>query len=70
MGPFVHTKYSSVTRQASSWYSDASFFVIDILPWFMRGGSKHDGLYSGNFAFYNDLGISSNGRGFRTILIL
>ena len=52
MGPFQqYLDGDNSSRWHSSWYSDHSYFVDSINPWFDQGGSNYGGGLAGQFSF-------------------
>ena len=68
MGPFNTAQYSSLSRNISSWYANYSFFIHSNSPWFHRGASYIDGLYTGLFAVTNMYGLANDDVSFRVVL--
>ncbi|HIR73896.1 TPA: hypothetical protein IAB95_00150, partial [Candidatus Ventrenecus avicola] len=46
LGPFVEVDYTNI----GSWYSERSESVSTLIPWFARGGGRHNGFCSGTFS--------------------
>lgn len=57
------------TGETFYWYEDYYSFIIDSLPWFIRGGSYKHLHYDGIFAYGNASGIANYFMSFRTILV-
>ncbi len=53
----------------TSWYSDYSYFVGALGPFFLRGGSYWATSDAGLFYFYRDSGDSGYNGGFRSVLV-
>ena len=59
----------TITSYKSSWYQDFAVLVTGSYPWFIRGGYFDDTSIAGVFAFTNDTGGASSGRGSRMVLL-
>ena len=57
------------TGETLRWNDDYGNFVINSLPWFIRGGLYNHEKYDGIFAYGNALGSSSYCIGFRTVIV-
>ena len=69
MGPFGSVKDpDGVTRYRASWYGEFAAFVHPVHPWLERGGSWHNGVASGTFAFNLYSGGVHTAFSFRVIL--
>lgn len=66
MGTFGIVTYGSEQRQIGSWYTDESWFVTQIHPWFTRGYHFSVGSDTGVFAF----DAAAIGGSFRLVLAI
>jgi len=68
VGPFDKKTYLTKSRDISSWYADAAWFVDSNGPWFIRGNRYSYGLDTGVFAFGNEYGRLAATISFRIVL--
>jgi len=62
-------KLGDATKETKGWYQDYSSFIINMSPWFVRGGIVGKGTDSGIFGFHTSHGHASIYYSFRPVLI-
>ena len=60
--------YGHSLSETAGWYRDSSYFVIQLSPWFVRGGIWSDAASAGGFSFNYSNGRAGNGAS-RAVLV-
>ena len=61
--------FGHALSETSSWYGDTAFFVYSETPWFVRGGSYHNGARAGAFLSSSTYGYADSLESWRSVLV-